>query len=325
MRMFTIFASRLKRLQTQGFRQKLIRHIENYLINPSLLGLGLAFILFPLSLFVCLIAIFKRLFATPKKPPIPVISIGNLTVGGSGKTPLTIALAKNFTHPAIVLRGYKRQSKGTICIAHQGVIYCDVKTSGDEAMLYAKSLPNATVIVSEDRMKGIQKAAQYGVKCLFLDDGFMKFHIQKFDILIRPKPKPTLPFCLPSGAYRAPLFFEKYANLILEDGKDFKRDVHIKNPTEKMVLVTAIANPNRLKPYLPKELIGAYMYEDHYAFSKNELESILSRHEATSLLVTTKDAVKIESFGLPLSILELSLHVNPTIHKDIEKYINNII
>jgi tetraacyldisaccharide 4'-kinase len=309
-------------LQTQGFRQKLIRHIENYLINPSLLGLGLAFILFPLSLFVCLIAIFKRLFAAPKKPPIPVISIGNLTVGGSGKTPLTIALAKNFTQPAIVLRGYKRQSKGTICIAHQGVIYCDVKTSGDEAMLYAKSLPNATVIVSEDRMKGIQKAAQYGAKCLFLDDGFMKFHIQKFDILIRPNPKPKLPFCLPSGSYRAPIFFEKYANLILEENRDFSRNVTISNPTKRMVLVTAIANPKRLKPYLPKDLVALYMYEDHYAFTKSELDEIIAKHNATSLLVTSKDAVKLEGFGLPLSMLVLELKIDNQIHEALKKYLN---
>jgi tetraacyldisaccharide 4'-kinase len=316
-----MFANRLKILQAQGFRQKLIQKIENYLISPSSLGLGLSILLLPFSFIVCFIAIFKRFFAKPLTPPLPTVSIGNLTIGGSGKTPLTIALAKHYPHPAIVLRGYKRKSKGTICTSHQGKILCDVATSGDEAMLYANSLPNATVVVSEDRVLGIQKAFEYGAKCVFLDDGFTKFHIQKFDILIRPNPVPKLPFCLPSGPYRAPLFFEKYADLVLEEGKDFKREVTIKNPTKRMVLVTAIANPKRLKPYLPTDLIALYMYEDHYTFTKSELNEITLKHNATSLLVTSKDAVKIENFGLPLSLLNLDLQVNNQIHQAVKKYL----
>lgn len=317
-----MFASRLKRLQTQGFRQKLIQNIESYLIHPGPLGLGVALLFLPLSFIVCLIAVLKHLLAKPITPQIPVISIGNLTVGGSGKTPLTIALAKEYSNTAIVLRGYKRQSKGTICISHKNQIFCDVQSSGDEAMLYAKSLPNATVIVSEDRLEGIQKAIEYGAKSVFLDDGFMKFHIKKFDILIRPNPKPRLPLCLPSGSYRAPIFFEKYANLVLEENRDFSRSVTISNPTKRMVLVTAIANPKRLEPYLPKELIGAYMYEDHYTFSKSELDAILSKHQATSLLVTSKDAVKIEDYELPVSLLQLNLHVEPHVRQSIKKYLD---
>jgi tetraacyldisaccharide 4'-kinase len=309
-------------LQTRGFRQKLVRQIENYLLNPGLCGLGLALILLPLSLIVCFVAIIKRTFSKPVKPPIPTISIGNLTVGGSGKTPLTIALAKNFTHPAIILRGYKRQSSGTICVSNKGQILCDVLTSGDEAMLYAKSLPNATVIVSENRLQGILKAYSLGAKCAFLDDGFLKFNIKKFDILIRPNPKPKLPFCLPSGPYRAPIFFEKYANLILSENSDFKRIVTLKNPTKKMVLVTAIANPKRLEPYLPKKLLAKYTFEDHYTFKKEELEEILLKHNATSLLTTAKDAVKIKPFNLPLSLLDLDIQIEPKIIQSIKEYIN---
>ena len=308
-------------MQAQGFRQKLIQQIQAYLIHPGPLGLGLSILLLPFSFIVCIVATYKRFFAKPKTPPLPTISIGNLTVGGSGKTPLTIALAKHYPHPAIILRGYKRQSKGTICVSHQGKILCDVSTSGDEAMLYAKSLPKATVIVSEDRVLGIQKALEYGAKCVFLDDGFMKFHIKKFDILIRPNPMPKVSFCLPSGPYRAPIYFEKYANLVLEEGRDFTRHVSITNPTKKMVLVTAIANPKRLKPYLPKDLIALYMYEDHYAFGKSELEKIITKHNATSLLVTSKDAIKMESFGLPLSLLDLDLHVKPRIIQSVQDYI----
>ena len=71
-----------------------------------------------------------------------------------------------------------------------------------------------------------------------------------------------------------------------------------------MVLVTAIANPQRLEPYFSL-CTGREIYPDHYAFSRDELASILERYGATSLLVTRKDAVKMEEFGLPLSVIAL--------------------
>ncbi len=58
---------------------------------------------------------------------IPIISVGNLTIGGSGKTPLTIALAKDYENVAVVLRGYKRESKGVVLVSQNGDIKCDVK------------------------------------------------------------------------------------------------------------------------------------------------------------------------------------------------------
>ena len=71
-----------------------------------------------------------------------------------------------------------------------------------------------------------------------------------------------------------------------------------------MVLVTAIANPQRLEPYFSL-CVGREIYPDHYAFSRGELAGILAHYGATSLLVTQKDAVKMEEFGLPLSVIAL--------------------
>lgn len=309
-------------LQVKEFRQKIISWGEAYFYNPTLFMKFISFTLLPFSFIYCAIVVLKRKFSIIKTPPLPTISIGNLTLGGSGKTPLTIALASKYSNPAIVLRGYKRQSKGVICVSCKGNILCDVKTSGDEAMLYAKSLPNATVIVSEDRLKGIIKAKEKGANCVFLDDGFSKSYIEKFDLLIRSKLKSSSFFCIPSGPYRSPIWFEKYADLIIEEEKDFARKVSIKNPTSKMALVTAIANPSRLKKFLPKNLCGYYFFEDHYMYSEDELQNILKISQATSLLVTTKDAVKMEGFNLPLSILDLKLDVKPSIHKKIASYIN---
>ena len=139
---------------------------------------------------------------------------------------------------------------------------------------------------------------------MLLDDGFGKFHIKKFNVLIRPSSKPYFDFVIPSGAYRYPSKFYAKADYVVKEGEDFTRTSEILNPTPKMVLVTAIANPQRLEPYFSL-CTGREIYPDHYAFSQGELAGILERYGATSLLVTRKDAVKMEEFGLPLSVISL--------------------
>lgn len=304
--------------------KKIVFWIEEYLFYPSsFLQYLLSFLLLPLSFLYCLVVSFKR-FSTKKiTPPLPVVSIGNLTVGGSGKTPFLIALAKEKKEIAIVLRGYKRQSNGTILISKFGQILEDVKVSGDEAMLYALSLPNASVIVSEDRLKGIELAKSIGAKSVFLDDGFSKAFISKFDILLRPTPEPKLPFCLPSGAYREPKYLYKSANLVLKENKDFIREVNIKNPTEKMLLVTAISKPQRLLKYVDEKVIATEFFPDHYAFKKEELKALLQKHQASSLLTTTKDLVKLQSFNLPLSILTLHVNIEPYVKEQVNDFLAN--
>ena len=235
---------------------------------------------------------------------IPIISIGNLTLGGSGKTPLGIAILNEFEGGCVVLRGYGRASKGLIKVAISGEILVGVTASGDEAMEYAKSVKNANVIVSENRDIAINEAKKMGAKYVLLDDGFGKFHIKKFNVLIHPSAKPYFDFVLPSGAYRYPSKFYAKADHVVKEGEDFTRTSETINQTPKMVLVTAIANPQRLEPCFSL-CIGREIYPDHYAFSRDELAKILERYGATSLLVTRKDAVKMEEFGLPLSVIAL--------------------
>ena len=191
--------------------------IERNLYNPSPAWLALGVILAPLSLLYTLIVCLKRLFAKPQKFKIPIISVGNLTLGGSGKTPLVRALFKEFNgslKTCIILRGYGRKSRGLLEVALGGRILCDVEQSGDEAMEYALFLRGANVIVSEDRAAGILRAQTLGFELVILDDGFSKFNISKFDILLRPQSAPRLPFCLPFAAYRSPPFFYKFADFI---------------------------------------------------------------------------------------------------------------
>jgi len=293
---------------------KLVLWVEAYLFYPSLFQKILSYILLPFSLLYCAIVGWKRHYGASHKRSfgIPIISIGNLTVGGNGKTPFCIALAKEHLHATIILRGYGRRSEGLIVVSDRGQVMCDAMASGDEAMLYAKALPKASVIVSEDREEAILLAKKRGAKIIFLDDGFSKSFIQKIDILVKPNPEPTNTFCLPSGPYREPRSCYTHADLVICEGEDFVRHVEIQNPTERMLLVTAISKPTRLEPYLPPNLVGKVSFKDHYMYREKELEALLHTHQATSILTTQKDAVKMATFDIPLSILKLEIEILET-------------
>ena len=286
------------------FKRKIYAFAQDYFYSPNLRQKCLAIALLPLSWIYCASVTLKSKFSKALDFDIPIISIGNLTLGGSGKTPLGISILNEFEGGCVVLRGYGRASKGLIKVAISGEILVGVTASGDEAMEYAKSVKNANVIVSENRDIAIKEAKKMGAKYVLLDDGFGKFHIKKFNVLIRPSAKPYFDFVLPSGAYRYPSKFYAKADYVVKEGEDFTRASEIINQTAKMVLVTAIANPQRLEPYFSL-CVGREIYPDHYAFSRDELAKILAHYSATSLLVTRKDAVKMEEFGLPLSVIAL--------------------
>jgi len=292
-------------------KKSLVFWVEEYFYDPNIFQKVLSILLLPLSWLYCFIMYSRFKSKTAEDFGLKIISVGNLNVGGSGKTPLVSALAKNYENAAIVLRGYGRESSGLYVVKDKDKILCDVKISGDEAMIYAKKLPNVIVIVSEDRKKGIIKAKEMGVETIFLDDAYSKHNIKKLDLLIEVNAKNRA--CLPAGPYRERLWHTKEA-VILKEVDDFKRVVTLKDKTEKMSLVTAIARPQRLDEFLPNVVSKNY-FPDHYAFKKEELEAILAKDNSDSLLVTFKDYVKMESFGLPLSLLDLDVEINKKLLK----------
>ncbi len=266
-----------------------------------------------------LIILIKRTKARESDFEIPVISVGNLIVGGSGKTPITIKLASKYENPCIILRGYGRASKGLYVISQNGKVLEDIQTSGDEAMLLANSLPNASVIVSENRVEAIKKAKELGCKIVFLDDGFSKYNIKKFNILLRPKKEPTNFFCLPSGGYREPKGMYFYADLELQEGKDFFRIITIKKDNKevelpkKTVLLTAISKPDRLLEFLPE---GTKMisFPDHHTFTKEEIESISDTYEDYAIVTTGKDLVKLKKFKVRnLYLMDLDIKIDENV------------
>ncbi|MBE2987165.1 MULTISPECIES: tetraacyldisaccharide 4'-kinase [Campylobacter] len=286
------------------FKQNLYIWAESYFYRPNFTQKLLSFILLPLSLIYAFVIYIKKYTSKEKDLGIKILSIGNLSLGGSGKTPLGIAIANEFDGAFIILRGYGRSSKGLVKVCVNGQILTDVKTSGDEAMEYAISVKNTNVIVSENRDEAIYEAKKMGARYIILDDGFGKFHIKKFNILIQPNPLPALNFTIPSGAYRYPVGFYRFGDFIAKEGVSHFRKTQIFNQTDKMLLVTAIANPTRLEPFF-NQTVAQIFYPDHHDFNKQELAKLLSSYKATSLLMTQKDFVKVKDFNLPISLIKL--------------------
>jgi len=279
---------------------------EKLFFDPNLCHYTIIILLTPLSLLYGLGMWLRRLLATRESFAVPIVSVGNLIVGGSGKTPFVIALGSKLPHSTIISRGYGRQSSGLVEVSHLGTIVATVEQSGDEAMLIAESLPECSVIVSEDRKKAIKKAIEDGAKQIILDDGFNRVDIEKYEILLEPKEiKNSLPF--PAGPYREFSFSKCYADQVFVEGVDFKRVVTYEMLTAKMLLVTAISHPQRLDDYLPSGVVAKHYLADHAYFDIAELQRLMEEYGVQSLLVTQKDAVKLSKFKLPLSIMKLEL------------------
>ena len=297
---------------------------ETMFFTPKWYHYPIILLLFPLSLVYGILMFLRRIFTPKNTFSIPIISVGNLIVGGSGKTPFVIALASRYEDVTIISRGYGRESQGLIQVSVKGKILTTVKESGDEPMLMAKSLPNASVIVSEERELAIELAMREGSKLIILDDGFNRVNIKKFEILLEPQMiKNYLPF--PAGAFREFYWTKSYADILAKEEQDFKRKVSFENLSDKMLLVTAISNPHRLDRYLPEGVVAQVYMDDHAYFDEDELAKEMQKHDAKTLLVTQKDAVKMEDFKLPFSLMKLELEIEDEVFSSIDHYVKGDI
>ncbi|WP_104740424.1 tetraacyldisaccharide 4'-kinase [Helicobacter bizzozeronii] len=300
--------------------------LERYFYAPSLSQKILAYSLYPISLIYSQIATLKRALAHYEDLHVPIISVGNLIAGGSGKTPFILEIAQDLAplyHVGVVSRGYGRSSQGCQVVSLQGEVLIPQIQAGDEAFLLATQLKKASVVVSVDRKEGILQAKQLGTQVVLLDDGF-RFAFKKLNIVLKPKLKPYFDFCLPSGIYREPVSCYDLADLLIEEGLDYQREVKLLCPSPRMLLVSAIAHPSRLDPYLPP-VVGKLYFKDHARFDLDLLQKAFKKHGATSLLVTPKDAVKLADCPLPLSVLDLRLLIKPAIKAKILEYVKTQI
>ncbi|MFQ6609466.1 MAG: tetraacyldisaccharide 4'-kinase [Fidelibacterota bacterium] len=163
----------------------------------------------------------RRIFETIRFS-VPVISVGNLTVGGTGKTPMVIFLANLIQNQSrsvgIVSRGYGRKSTGTV-IVHDGSKICaSPQDAGDEPWLMASVLSAVPVIVDEDRCRGIQKQIDdFGVDIVLLDDAYQHRRAGRdVDILLFNANEPIENYqLLPMGRLREPLRETRRAGIII--------------------------------------------------------------------------------------------------------------
>jgi tetraacyldisaccharide 4'-kinase len=305
-----------------------VKWIEQYLFFPTAFQRLVGILFLPLTVLYCIVTTYKRLSKKPLNYGVPVISVGNLLLGGTGKTPIIIALAKNKKNTAIILRGYGRTSKGLYVISNKGKLLENVQISGDEAMLLALSLPDAIVIVSENRSEAIIKAKELGCKIIFLDDGYSKHDILKYDILLRPKNEPTNIFCLPTGGYRDSKMMYSFANIVLQEDKNFKRIVTFLKNNKKveklpkdLVLLTAISKANRLLEYLPQD-IKTIIYPDHHNFTKQNIDDLYLKYKNYNIITTAKDMVKLEKFNLrSIYLMNLEITIDEKSIEKIYKYL----
>jgi tetraacyldisaccharide 4'-kinase len=145
--------------------------------------------------------------------PVPVISIGNLTVGGTGKTPVVIELAewllRDGKRVAVLSRGYRRTNRAPmLLVSNGGRILVGPDEAGDEPYMIARRCPQAVVAVGADRYRlGRWVLSQFPADCILLDDGFQHIRLHRdMDVLLIDATDPYgLDQVLPAGRLREPI------------------------------------------------------------------------------------------------------------------------
>ncbi len=160
--------------------------------------------------------------AALQRASIPVLSVGNLTVGGTGKTPLvawlTAWLSTAGRRTAIVSRGYGGHAgRGPLLVSEGAGPLCDVHRCGDEPLLLARDLPGTLVVVGSDRWAAAQEAARLGANVVVLDDGFQHRQLHRdLDVVLLDR---NDPFggnrLLPHGSLREPLRSLRRAGVVI--------------------------------------------------------------------------------------------------------------
>jgi len=260
----------------------------------------------------------------------PVISVGNLSVGGSGKTPIVAALARMLLdmgqRPAILSRGYarRRATDGVVVVSDGNRVLEPVENSGDEPQMLARALPGVPVLVCADRhLAGRLAEKQFDATVMLLDDGFQHFALgRNVDVLVMPA-SDLDDAVLPSGRLREPLDAASSADCVLVPGslEDVSRvaatfdrmpvfrvtnhfgtvqglDASAPSGT-RVVAVAGIARPERFFTTLREqgfEIVRELRFPDHHWFSSDDLDRIrtIAKDASADFVATTeKDAVRV--------------------------------
>lgn len=194
-----------------------------HIFNKRWLTVGL----YPFSLLFRLAVTLRNLLYDLKilrriKLHVPVISIGNITIGGTGKTPaveyfVRWLLTQNL-RPAIITRGYGRQTSGTEVVADGMQLCSSVTASGDEAMQLARRLKEVVIIADDRKARGAYFANKhFELDVIVIDDGFQHRRLHRdFDIVLIDAPSFfTNRWLLPAGPFREPFSSLRRANAVI--------------------------------------------------------------------------------------------------------------
>jgi tetraacyldisaccharide 4'-kinase len=298
----------------------------------------LRLLLLPFSLlYGCITAVRNWLFdrGISKTYVIPnrSICIGNITVGGTGKSPMTIYLAELLkdVHPVILSRGYGRSTKGPRLAGPSD----NASTIGDEPFMYSRRFGDRVpVVVAEERRLGIELIhRQFDDATILLDDAFQHRQVRAgFQLVLMTWDRPIFrDFPFPAGNLREnrsglrradAVVITKTPTLADETAKqhflrqlgfpaervffssiDYGALVPLFDATwqepEKVLLVTGIANPDPLKAYLEQRYAVELMaFPDHHAFSLKDIQAIHQKvatfaSHRYAIVTTEKDAVRL--------------------------------
>ncbi|MDA3843951.1 MAG: tetraacyldisaccharide 4'-kinase [Candidatus Kapabacteria bacterium] len=151
---------------------------------------------------------------------IPVFSVGNISAGGTGKTPFTIMLAKFLKdcghRPAVVGRGYRRKSRGEVVVSDGKSILCDAETGGDEMLLVAQAAKVPVIAHDKKYIGALSAEKMFGIDCLIIDDGFQHRYLARdIDIVLIDRNTLDNPHVWPKGRLREPIEFIAEADIIV--------------------------------------------------------------------------------------------------------------
>ncbi len=162
--------------------------------------------------------------------PVPIISVGNLSFGGSGKTSLIRYLCENLSSQfdiAVLSRGYKRKSKGSVIVMEKGKLKVDWEKAGDEPYLLSKIFEKknikVSILVDEDRKRGSEIAfKELGVNLILLDDGFQHRRLKRNLDLVLLKREDLEDRLFPFGRLREPISSLERAEAIILAYQEYK-------------------------------------------------------------------------------------------------------
>ena len=276
-------------------------------------------LLWPLSVLYGSIALLRRLFyevfGLRKEGKLPSLVIGNLTVGGTGKTPMVMFVAnllRDTFSMAVLSRGYGRNTKGYLEINQ----FSEVTEVGDEPFEIFENLESVPVVVCENRLQGIENISNSfkAVNLVLLDDGFQHLPLKaKAYLLLCNYNDPFYSdWVMPAGRLREFAFsakntdiivvskcpselketeanaikarLEKYSSNVFFASYQMSTPVHIYDDTfnlaqgEKAILVTGVANGKAVKKQLSGcEVLTHFDYTDHKAFNVSNIKEWIDK------------------------------------------------